>query len=261
MIVCSKENQTELMAYLPSMKSRKEEWQIITVKLPPDGGGKIESILDRLLEMYHDKDGVIFPVNERKAIVFVRLGNLNNYISLKSDIEKNMPRYGARVVARKMDSNGMRQIQLDLSKLQLDRPVDELELYQKRERRLDNIFLVVDDDEFAREAVKGMLTHFGEAHEAADGESAVEVYKECNPDVVFLDIHMPGKGGLGLLNDILGIDPDAFIVMVSADAQKENVMEAMSSGAIGFIVKPLQNDKLVGYLQHCITYRNPLKQG
>ena len=259
MIIGNKENQTELMAFLPSMKSNKEEWQILTVKLPKEGQAHLQDILDKLMLMYKDKDGVLFPVNNRKAVVVVRLGNLHNYTELKSDIESSLPQHGARVVARKMNGNGMRQIQLDLSKTIAGKPSNELELYQKRENRYDNTFLVVDDDEFAREAVKGLLAHFGEVHEAADGEEALKIYKDCNPDVVFLDIHMPGKEGLELVNEILDIDTDAFIVMVSADSAKEKVMDAISCGAVGFIVKPLKKDKLFNYLDQCITYRNPLK--
>ena len=102
--------------------------------------------------------------------------------------------------------------------------------------------LVVDDSTTMRKIIGQHLK--SEAYEicgeASNGLEAVEMYKELDPDVVTLDINMPVADGHQALRDILAYDRDARIVMLTSEGQKETVVDAMQTGAKGFIVKPPQ---------------------
>ena len=100
--------------------------------------------------------------------------------------------------------------------------------------------LVVDDSTTMRKIIAQHLK--AEAYEicgeAANGEEALELYKELMPDVVTLDINMPVMSGLDALKCILGHDKDANVLMVTSEGDRETVIEAITAGAKGYIVKP-----------------------
>ena len=106
--------------------------------------------------------------------------------------------------------------------------------------------LVVDDSVFMRLTLKRLLLLCGHevVGEAEDAPNALKKYQELKPDFVTMDIIMPIETGLEAVKKIISVDPTARIVMVSAMGQEKVVEEAISLGAKGFIVKPVQKDKL-----------------
>ena len=112
--------------------------------------------------------------------------------------------------------------------------------------------LIVDDGVFMRILIKGMLEKNGYEiiGEAEDGEIGVEKYKELKPDLVTLDITMPNKDGISALKDILAFDAEANVLMVSAMGQEDFVKEALLCGAKGFVVKPFDEDALLGAIEN-----------
>jgi two-component system chemotaxis response regulator CheY len=107
--------------------------------------------------------------------------------------------------------------------------------------------LVVDDAAFMRRMVSDVLTSGGHevVGEAADGNEAVERYKELRPDVMTLDITMPEKDGLTALRELIAIDPGATVVMCSALGQESKVLEAVKAGAKDFIAKPFEAQRVL----------------
>ncbi|BAB06687.1 response regulator [Halalkalibacterium halodurans] len=107
--------------------------------------------------------------------------------------------------------------------------------------------LVVDDAAFMRMMIKDILTKndFEVVGEAANGEEAVQLYKEHSPDLVTLDITMPEKDGIQALKEIKAYDADAKVIMCSAMGQQAMVIDAIQSGAKDFIVKPFQGDRVI----------------
>jgi two-component system chemotaxis response regulator CheY len=107
--------------------------------------------------------------------------------------------------------------------------------------------LVVDDAAFMRRMVSDVLTSGGHevVGEAADGNEAVERYKELRPDVMTLDITMPEKDGLTALRELIAIDPGATVVMCSALGQESKVLEAVKAGAKDFIAKPFEPQRVL----------------
>lgn len=110
--------------------------------------------------------------------------------------------------------------------------------------------LVVDDALFMRKIIADLAVEAGweVAGEAKDGAIAVELYSRLRPDLVTMDVVMPNMGGLEALRRIRAFDPDAQVVMVTALDQKQTLMESIRDGAIDFIVKPFDRDRVVNLL-------------
>lgn len=113
--------------------------------------------------------------------------------------------------------------------------------------------MVVDDAAFMRMRCKKMLTQCGhEVTEAANGSQAVDMYKQDHPDMVLMDITMPDMDGMTALKEILKIDPNAKVAMVTAMGQQSMVMEALKAGARDFVVKPYDQDRVMAAVKKII---------
>lgn len=115
--------------------------------------------------------------------------------------------------------------------------------------------LVVDDSMLMRRMIADALLHDGweVAGEAANGQEAVDLYKQLRPGAVTLDIVMPGTDGMYALQHILGFDPDAKVVVVSALNQTKLISEAIRKGAQDFIAKPFLPEQLQQTMQGCLS--------
>lgn len=111
--------------------------------------------------------------------------------------------------------------------------------------------LIVDDAAFMRLSIKTILEKngFEVAGEAKNGIEAIDKYFNLKPDIVTMDITMPEMNGVDAIKEIKKIDSNAKVVMVSAMGQEALVREAIVNGAIGFIVKPFQEDLLIKTLE------------
>lgn len=106
--------------------------------------------------------------------------------------------------------------------------------------------LIVDDAAYFRMRMKQMLESYGHkvVGEATDGTKAVLMYSQLKPDLVTMDISMPGTNGIVGVKGIIEKDPEAVIIMVSAMGQKNHVLEALKCGAKHFILKPFEKELL-----------------
>lgn len=107
--------------------------------------------------------------------------------------------------------------------------------------------LIVDDAIFMRMKLKDILEKNGYevVGEAQNGLEAIEKYKSERPDLVTMDITMPEMDGVAALKGIKAFDGSAKVVMCSAMGQQTMVMEAIQAGAIDFIVKPFDSDRVI----------------
>ena len=114
--------------------------------------------------------------------------------------------------------------------------------------------LIVDDAAFMRMIVSDILKEngFDVAGEAGNGREAVERYAQLKPDLVTMDITMPEMDGIEAVKAIVGSDPDAKIIMVSAMGQQTLIVEALEAGACDFIVKPFQPAKVLEVVKKCL---------
>jgi two-component system chemotaxis response regulator CheY len=102
--------------------------------------------------------------------------------------------------------------------------------------------LVCDDALFMRTMIRQTLEQAGYevVGEAEDGQQAIDRYKEHKPDLVTMDIVMPGLGGIDSVQEIVRMDPNARIVVCSAMGQDALATQAMAAGAKEYVVKPFQ---------------------
>ncbi len=107
--------------------------------------------------------------------------------------------------------------------------------------------LIVDDSRTSRKILKGILEGAGHEviGEAVDGQDGINKYKELSPDLVTLDITMPVLDGLESLKELKKVDADAKIIMVTAAAQQNKMVEAIKLGAAEFITKPFEPDVIL----------------
>ncbi len=104
--------------------------------------------------------------------------------------------------------------------------------------------LICDDSILVRKKLSETLREMGitEIKEATNGNQAVELYKENNPDVVFMDIVMPEKSGLDALKEIKEYNADARVIMASTIGTQSNLTTAIKAGASDFLQKPVNNE-------------------
>jgi two-component system, chemotaxis family, chemotaxis protein CheY len=107
--------------------------------------------------------------------------------------------------------------------------------------------LVVDDALFMRKLICGVAVEAGweVVAEAANGAEAISLYKQHRPDLVTMDLVMPVMGGLEALRQIRAADPEARVVVVTALDQKQALMDSIRDGAIDFIVKPFERQRVL----------------
>jgi len=114
--------------------------------------------------------------------------------------------------------------------------------------------LVVDDAAFMRVTLRNVLATAGfDVEEATNGAEAVTRYSEVSPDLVTMDITMPEKDGIQATKEILKLDPNARVVMVTALGQEKMVKDAILAGAKDFIVKPFQPDRVLNALTRLLS--------
>lgn len=117
-------------------------------------------------------------------------------------------------------------------------------------------YLVVDDSEFARKSLIKVLAGIGGrlVGEAVSGQDAVQKYRSLKPDIVFMDITMPGMEGMDALDMILKDDRSARVIMVSSLGHNELVKNAIRRGAKHFITKPVQNAPMEEIVRFVLTH-------
>lgn len=112
--------------------------------------------------------------------------------------------------------------------------------------------LVCDDSILIRKKLKECLLENGcsEVLEAADGQMGIDMYKENKPDLVFMDIVMPVKGGIEAVTEIIEFDKNAKVVIASSSGTKTHLKKALEAGAYEFIQKPFEEAQIKNILSN-----------
>ncbi len=114
--------------------------------------------------------------------------------------------------------------------------------------------MVLEDDQETNDLMCTTLKNFfAEVYSALDGETALELYERYQPDIIFVDIILPGKSGLDIAKEIRDINPKQMIVIVSASDDMGNISEAVKIGVNNFIRKPINTDKMIDVLKDIVT--------
>lgn len=111
--------------------------------------------------------------------------------------------------------------------------------------------IIVDDHEVVRRGVRAYLDTLPEFEvlgEAASGQEAIEMVKEYIPDVVLMDLIMPGMDGVETIRYIKSISPRTQVVVLTSYHEDSHIFPALKAGAISYILKDMKMDRLVDAL-------------
>jgi DNA-binding NarL/FixJ family response regulator len=111
--------------------------------------------------------------------------------------------------------------------------------------------LIVDDHPLTREALAGLLAQngFEVLGQASSGEEAIDLARELQPQLVLLDLTMPGLGGLAALPLIRAEAPSAEVVVLTAAEDEGSLLQAIRSGAAGYLLKSEPPERIVEFLR------------
>lgn len=113
--------------------------------------------------------------------------------------------------------------------------------------------LIIDDEKSIRNVLRDILQHEGyQVEEAPDGEQGIKLFQSKTFDLVLCDIKMPKMDGMEVLQQIMAVNPEIPVIMISGHGSIENAVEAVKKGAYDFISKPPDLNRLL------ITLRNAL---
>ena len=115
----------------------------------------------------------------------------------------------------------------------------------------DYKIMIVDDSKLARKKLKDCLAllNYTNVIEAADGDEGVSLFKQEKPNLVFMDIVMPKMFGTDAVKNIVDLDEEAIIVMLSSVGTKKHVQESIKVGARDFIFKPFTASRVAEILE------------
>jgi len=116
--------------------------------------------------------------------------------------------------------------------------------------------LIVDDETTIIESLEGILSDDGfEVIHAYNGYEALKKIETASPDIVLLDIWMPGMDGIETLKEIKKIAPNLPVVMITGHGSIESAVDATKSGAYDFLEKPLSLDKVMVTISNALNFR------
>jgi len=105
--------------------------------------------------------------------------------------------------------------------------------------------LVIDDEEFITRSLKQHLEKEGcEVLTAATGEQGIEIFKDDGPDIIILDLNMPGIGGIETLRSLKNHDKDIIVIIITAHGDIETAVSAIKLGAYDFVEKPFELNRI-----------------
>ncbi len=191
--------------------------------------------------------------NEIKSINNITDANFSNIYDLEKSFSI-LKSISSRKISKKLVEKA--PIKEQESQKVINPPKVSLEINQnllkslesRKKNRTNPEILIIEDDMFSRKLVSNALKKDFRVSQAASGNEGLNSYLVHAPNIVFLDIEMPGINGHEVLKRIMSFDPSSFIVMLSGNGNKDNVMEAMSKGAKGFVAKPFTKEKLYDYI-------------
>jgi len=121
--------------------------------------------------------------------------------------------------------------------------------------------LIVDDEMIMRESLTAWLEEDDfEPVSAESGMQAFEILEDNKPDVILLDIKMPGMDGITFLKKLKEKHDDIPVIMITAHATVENAVESMKEGAYDYVMKPFPPEKISYLLKRIIEHQKLIKE-
>jgi DNA-binding NarL/FixJ family response regulator len=120
--------------------------------------------------------------------------------------------------------------------------------------------LIVDDHAIVRQGLEQLLASadFDIVGSAADGEHAIALVPDLAPDVILMDLSMPGMGGVEAIHRIVAVEPDQKIVVLTSFADQQLIIQALDAGASGYILKDTPPDEIIAAVHAAAAGDAPL---
>ncbi len=214
------------------------------------------AFFDELKEKAAVDDGVIYQFTDNDIVLLcqARTDGEKAYLEtvykevsgqLRKDMHEMFPLATAMYNAQKLsDAKFLSAKRMNAYRLMTDNnKTGSISL--RRKRREDPVVLIVEDDRFTASYAANILNKDYDMVHAKNGEEAITAHIENAPDIVFLDIHLPGISGHQTLKAIKQVDPEAFVIILSVDTGRTNVVSATKNGAHGFLKKPFSRERLL----------------
>lgn len=123
--------------------------------------------------------------------------------------------------------------------------------------------LLIDDSKTMRNIQKSVLTQLGytDIHEACDGQDALSRVGALQPDIILVDWNMPNMDGLTFVKQFRAINKTVPLIMVTTEAEKSRVIEAIKAGVNNYVVKPFTPDLLSQRISETLSRLTAAKAG
>ncbi len=120
--------------------------------------------------------------------------------------------------------------------------------------------LIVDDDNSIRYSLKRIMEEHYSVMTAQNGEEALAFVRAQPPDVIIMDIKMPGRSGMDVLREVKSIDPKSLVILMTAHGTTETAIEAMKFGAFDYVLKPFSIPQMKSLVEKALSLRKMMKQ-
>lgn len=246
-----------LQALIDHIRTDTAGWKAVDVSIEGSDKPDTRMVSERIKAFFGETEGAIFICGSRKILTLGKLGDDIDFGLLKQQLAAYLPEYNCTINTGSITREGLEVIAIRLkitgaatAPKAAEAPAAQ-PLEQRRARK-NKLFFVVDDDLFMRSLLSKALSPHGEVIALDDGKDLLRLYREKNPDVVFLDIHLPCGSGVDLLEEIILFDNTAGVVILSADRIKDNVLLAQARGARSFVAKPFTKEKIEEAMHKCM---------
>ena len=135
-----------------------------------------------------------------------------------------------------------------------DRNADSLE-------GLKPVILIVDDEETIRYCLKEALEESGyKVYTEENAENCIKVVKEVNPDLILLDLKMPGMSGIDLLKGLKSLDQNILVILLTGHASVDSAVDAMKAGAFDYLEKPFKIDHIKVIVEKALSTQSLIRE-
>jgi len=123
------------------------------------------------------------------------------------------------------------------------------------------VILVVDDEETIRFCLKEALEVEGyKVHTEDNGENSLKLIKKIIPDLVILDLKMPGMNGLELLKEIKAYDQNILVILLTGHASVDSVVNVMKAGAFDYLEKPFKMEHIKVVIERALSTQSLMRE-
>lgn len=245
-IVSEDSDLSPFLHYISCHRNVLEDRRYLHVKIQ-DGStdisfGELEQFL--VFHMQNAESYLLKMPSTGELLLFVHADEENKLNKFERAAYENFDSQSLRALCRGFERDGLEQFgKIIQPHIKADDKKSQISF--KRMGRMANNIVVLDDDMMVLKQMEKVVSGFGNVVLCDSVKGFQETYVEQAPNILFLDIHLrEGKGNSILKGLKKTLDPDAHVIMISSDTNQDVIVGVKDAGADGFVVKPVNRDKL-----------------